>query len=212
VSELIFTQLFKAAKTVGFGKQEIEQSDQEYLISLMRAISTVSDDVWNKLTPIAQEWFNTAIALANEAAKDTKSDPFPLPLSQFCPGFVGKEEAQKIVETKTVPKGLSAEEVFSKPLPKIPSKMPASKPGRKATSGITDYTRRLILTHPDWPVRKVFEYLKLNGFPNAKPDNISVARGDIRRMIEISKELGYWKGPDGVNEFEEQKQEVSAVQ
>src|SRR5258708_23690402 len=38
--KITFEILFDAAKSVGFKKQEIDQTDQEYLTSLVRAIST----------------------------------------------------------------------------------------------------------------------------------------------------------------------------
>lgn len=199
--EPIFKQLCKAAQTATppFNpKQQIEQSDQEYLTSLVRSFATISDENWDKyLTAEAQEWVNQAIILLNKRT-DPKLDPFPIPLTAFCPGFIGREEAEKVVKTKPkdLPRGLSASEVFAtQPVPK--TLHGTGKRGKKPTTGVTDYTRRIIVQHPEWTVRQVWEYLRLNGFPAAKVDSVAVARGDIRRIMEIMKELG-WQEPQGV--------------
>lgn len=193
----IFDELFKVAQPVGMQKQRIDQTDDEYLTTLVRAITTVDDEGWNSLSVQAQTWHNSAIDYVNKL--------LPVPV---CPGFIGTEVVQHTRATVVPPKGLTADEIFkSKP----PTGTAASRfqstpssPKVKAT-GIMDALRRTVIIHPEWTSRQVYDYLKLNGFPNAKLDTISVDGGNIRRVIEIARELGLWH-----DKKEEVKEEAEA--
>ena len=167
----IFDVLKKAAE---LGEQTIDQTDQEYLGILLGNIMTLPDDEWEAVPLEAQNWFNGAVAARNA---DTKKNLIPYP-----PGYTGLEGPKK---------DLSLPPIELKKTPKPP----ASKAGKKPTTGVTDFTRRLIISNPDWNVRQIYQYLLTNGFPNAKLDSISVARGDIRRVMEIMVEIG-WKEPN----------------
>lgn len=188
VQMTIFESLSKAAQTTGFGKQTPGESDDEYLIKLLRAVQKVPSNVWHMLPVQAQNWYNSAV----EAHKESK----PIPA---CPGYVGQEEAKEISEAKP---GLTAMEILQAKPPdpnKAASRFQAAPiqvtktKGKKKITGVMDALRKVVILHPDWSSRQVYDYLRDNGYPDAKLDTISVDGGNIRRVIQLAKELGYWK-------------------
>lgn len=172
----IFDHLFKAAQTLGFEPQAPGQLDKDFMTALLKTITKLPLDTWNSLPIPAQQWFNEA-AGAFSALK-------PIPP---CPGFVSIAEA----------KGLTAAQVLNTPQSeRVQSVKPniANIPKQKrTTTGVMDALRKTVILNPDWNTRQVYQYLRDNGFPNAKLDTISVDGGNIRRVIEIARELGFWK-------------------
>jgi hypothetical protein len=181
----VFDSLFNLAQTKGIEKQKPGQTDNDYLISIVRVISKVSDEEWNTLALPAASWFNQAAPLASA-----------MQILPICPGFIGLDEVNKTATTSIPTKGLTAAEVFKSPASRFQSSQPniSNTPKeKKSSTGIMDAVRRTVIIHPEWTSRQVYDYLKLNGFPNANLDTISVDGGNIRRVIEIAKELGLWK-------------------
>ena len=203
MSGSIFDHLYRVAQTAGVGKQEPGQSDQDYLKRILRAVHGVNEQLWNSIPVPAQQWFNEAATLVSQAK--------PIPP---CPGFMGKDEIQKTIDTVVPPKGLTAEEALNQPVapqtdpqkrvhvassPQVRPKLAdVTKPKRQVT-GVMDALRRTVVVHPEWTSRQLYDYLKLNGFPNAKLDTISVDGGNIKRVIEIAKELGFWNEKGNVS-------------
>lgn len=195
MSDTIFDHLFRVAQTKGVGKQEVGESDQDYLKKVLRAVNTVDTTIWNTLPVKAQQWFNDA------ATAVTTAHTVPV-----CPGFTGRDEVQKSVETVTPPKGLSAQEALKTQKPQIKPPLQSTPKRKREVTGIMDALRKTVILHPDWTTRQLYDYLRLNGFPNAKIDTISVDGGNIKRVIELAKQLGYWNDvPQGeiVNETKE---------
>lgn len=186
----VFTQLFQAAETVGMKEQKPDQSDNEYLISLLVSISKISAETWDALSIPAQAWCHDATPLANKLQQVPN-----------CPGYVGLGQVEKITTTLIPPKGLTATEVFTSPASRFQASQPSSVPKvKKKSTGIMDAVRRTVVIHPEWTSRQVYDYLKLNGYPDAKLDTISVDGGNIRRVIELAKELGLWNDKKEVTE------------
>lgn len=183
----IFDQLYAiAAKCADMKKQGPEHSDEQYLRVLLEVIGDkgkVSNEEWNRLSIPAQTWFNDAV-VAIRAMK-------PIPP---CPGFIGRGESRKITQTSSPPKGLSAVEALASQPSKFQTVPPTFPREKKVVTGVMDAIRRVVILHPEWTSRQVYDYLKSNGYPNAKLDSISVDRGNIHRVIEIMKELG-WQEP-----------------
>lgn len=201
MSDTIFDHLFRVAQTKGVEKQQPGESDQDYLKKVLRAVHSVDVPVWNSLPLKAQEWFNEAATAVSSAHQ--------VPL---CPGFIGKDEVQKTVETVTPPKGLSASEALATQTSKTQASRPTiSNPTKRKreVTGIMDALRKTVILHPEWTSRQLYDYLKLNGFPNAKIETISVDGGNIKRVIELAKQLGYWN--EKGNQNVEVKTEVEEV-
>ena len=154
--------------------------------TILRAVHGADDQLWNSVPIPAQQWFNdaaTAVSTAN-----------PVPP---CPGFIGLDEVHRVAEMAEPPKGMTAKEVLNTPRPQ--ATVTSSPKAKRQGTGVMDALRRTVILHPEWTSRQLYDYLKLNGFPNAKLDTISVDGGNIRRVIEIAKELGYWNNKGSVN-------------
>lgn len=190
----VYESLLKAAQTVNFSKQKIDQTDDEYLTALVRAIQTISDAEWAKLPKDAQEWYNKAATNVNQAQDDKPRPRQENPLL----GFVGKDEIEEVKQVTEPNKGLTATELLSKSRASrfqasVPNPTaPKSERGKKG-KGYMDAVRKTVLVHPDWTSRQIYDYLKGNGFPEVKLDTISVDGGNVRRVIELAKEMGLWK-------------------
>lgn len=190
VGDTIFDNLLSVAATKGVGVQEAGESDDAYIRRILKAVHSVDDPLWNKLPIKAQQWFNEAATAASTA--------HPLPP---CPGFVGRDQVQKTVETVTPPKGLPAKEAIKTQKPAKPAvvkpPLATEPPKRKREiTGVMDALRRTVILHPDWSSRQIYDFLRLNGYPNAKIDTISVDGGNIKRVIELAKQMGFWIDKD----------------
>lgn len=204
----IYEQLFSVAQTQGLGKQKVGESDSDHLKALVRAINKVDETSWNKLSAQAQTWYNEAVIKVS-AMKEPPS----------CPGFVGLDATEKIKTTSEPAKGMTATEILKAVPPtrsdvasKVQASQPATPKAKKKTTGVMDALRRIVIIHPDWTSRQVYDYLRLNGFPDAKLDTISVDGGNIRRVIELAKELGYWREAPVIVQPAEVKEEVAKVE
>ena len=177
----IYDNLLKATN---IGPQKEGQSDINHLVSILQAVADLPAEGWTALPNDVKQWFNDA-ARAHSSAQ-------PLPP---CPGFVGKDTIKESLTMKEPTKGKSAKEVFATQV--APTPQAASiDPSKKKTTGVTEVLRRTVILHPDWTSRQLYDYLRNNGFPNAKLDTISVDGGNVRRVIELAKEMGYWKEPE----------------
>jgi hypothetical protein len=190
----IFEELYKEVeKHAGFKRQSAEQSDEVYIQSLLVVVQKIPELDWNKVTKPSRDWYNAA-------AMQWKKDKSILP----CPGFLGKDSIKKAELTVTPPQGMTATEALKIKIPES-GRMSSTEPNiantpksnipKKQITGVMDALRKTVIIHPEWSSRQVYDYLRLNGYPNAKLDTISVDGGNIRRVIDIMKELG-WKEPE----------------
>ena len=197
----IFDELFKAAeKFADFKKQGPEHSDAYYIQTLMRACQRVPGEDWLKLTKTTKDWYNDA---ANQYKATGNIPP--------CPGFIGKDDVKKTTATVVPPKGMTATEVFKAPPSRFQTSNINNVPKKRVVTGVMDALRKTVVIHPDWTSRQVFDYLKINGFPNVKLDTISVDGGNIRRTIEIMKEIG-WTEPSVIIQNDKKDESQVAAQ
>lgn len=177
----LFEELFAAASTKGLKPMsESGKTGDAYLIDMLVAVSQLSSDVWNGLSTTAQEWYNAAGTAAN------KRQPLP-PLEGFhetpaaTPELV--KEKQKPVKT---PKPQT------QPVTKAVEEPPVVRKQRVfAKTGVIDAVRRTFIDHPDWTARQAHEEL-VKQFPQLALETVMVNAGDIRRVIALAREMGYW--------------------
>lgn len=178
-----FEQLLRVA---GIKPPKPSDNKEEFIKALLRVVSTCSDQAWRTLSGDAQDWFNVAVKKINAL------QPIP-PLE----GYTDKE-----VEPTS-----EANDKLSEPVP-VPTKTvkpaptPAEKAGttpqmrkthnKRSSSGVLDLVRRTTMVHPDWTGRQIFQYAQENGFPQANPETVNVNVSDLKRIIKIAQDLGFW--------------------
>lgn len=172
----IFEELFKAAQTVGFKEQE-KESDQDYLRSLILAVSKVDDKTWEGLSRKAGEWFNAA---ANASNAMQAIPP--------CPGY--KQTATVPPPPATPPPQVKKEPTKTTRTAPTTTKTARVSKGHKK-SGVIDAIRRTIILHPEWTVKQVYDEL-VKEFTHLAPETVAVNAGDIRHVIILAREMGFW--------------------
>lgn len=170
----IFEEVFAVAKAEGVKEQGPAQSEQDFLFSILKAVNGCSNEAWNALSAESQSWAEVAIK-ENNARK-----PIPAPLGYH-------SNIPIPVPVAPVP---SKVQVKVQPAPVAATNIPKAKP---KPEGVVSAIRKTIILNPDWPTRKVHEYLVGNGWPNLKLDVVSVNAGDIRRTVAMVKEVGKWR-------------------
>lgn len=182
----LFEELFEAAKSVGMRPYKATDIRDEYLTDLAKAIYSLPETKWVALSLSAKQWYNDF-----SKARNTISDN-PLPSPQ---GFLG--EAKQIEaddQTKSITNPPSTTEIIKQvELARTQSSVPnvANKPKEK--SGVLDAMRKVVLLHPDWSARKVYLYLKDNGWPNVNLNTMAVEVGNTKRVIDCARSLGLMK-------------------
>lgn len=174
----IYEELYKAACTKGLLPRRQNQSDEGYLKLLLEKISGVDDNVWDSLTPEAAEWYNEAVAAVNQLK--------PIPA---CPGYktvIVADDKPKSVETISEKKSVAIKEKDAT----------IKKKNSKPSTGVIDAIRKVVVLNPEWNTRQVYLYLRDNGWPNVNINTIAVDGGNIRRTIDLAKELDLWKTDD----------------
>jgi hypothetical protein len=183
----IYEHLLKAVESAGIVKQGFDQTDDQYLTSIVRAINKLDEEAWRRLPLPAEQWFNSAVIAINSL----QSIPHPS-------GYIGIDSSQRSTtkSNKEPTKSGTAKEVLKSP-PMTRASIFQTTPGsppkvKRQITGVMDAMRKAVILHPEWTTRQVYDYLRLNGYPEAKLDTISVDGGNIRRVIQIAKELGLW--------------------
>lgn len=167
----IYEQLRHAAETVGWKEAEhLHEPDQKFLESLARAIATVNDNVWNGLHYEAQFWADRAAVAVNEL----KSIAIPDGYVERDP----KEPEPKKEEKKTT--------------------TATSTTSGKKSNGVVDAIRKTLIQHPDWTNLHVKEFLATHDWPGVKLETVQVNAGDIRRVIQLARGMGYWNNHEVV--------------
>lgn len=156
------SEIEKELLAVGKIKKKIPGEDhQKYLTRLMKAVSKVSNDVWEQLSTEAQDWNNDAA----EAFKAGGS------IENF-PDYEGPEiEARPIKE----------EDEEAPPPPRNPPKT------RKSSACHTIKT--LVAKKPSISVEELSEKLKAQGY-KVTGVTISSLRSDTRDTLRVLNELG----------------------
>ena len=179
--ETMFEAVLRVAKTSGGADQLPNQQDQVFLFSLVKALSICPQDQWESLPVSAHEWYNTAAKLNNE------SKPIPLPEGFRSINVIKHAPSPPIAPpqpAKTVPKANPV-------VVAIPEQKERAK--RNKNAGILDTIRKTIILNPAWNAKQVHEYVVKNGYPDASQAIVAVNTGDVKRVLALVKELGYWK-------------------
>lgn len=170
----IFEELFKAAATTGFKEQD-KESDQDYLRALILAVSKVDDKTWDSLSRKAGEWFNAAANASNAMQ--------PIP---DCPGF--KQTAAVPPPPPTPPPQVKKEP--AKTSRTAPTTTKPKQRGPKQ-SGVIDAIRRAFILHPDWSTKQAYDEL-VKTYTHLAPETVAVNAGDIKHVIILAREMGFW--------------------
>ena len=197
----LFYDAFEAAKTVGMKPPKDSDTEQEYLKTLIHALSQVSDSIYSNMMPQTQIWLNKGIDAINAAVDGNPTDIPPLQ------GFMSALTDEIVQEEmKVVTDPPSTKEVINR----FDKKGYIGKKPKR--TGVMDAMRNIVLTHPDWPARKVFFFLRDNGWPNANFNSISVEAGNTRRVLELAEQLGLLKDklPDVNREHDPQIEKINS--
>lgn len=178
----IFEEVFAVAKTEGIKDQLPAQTEQDFLFSIAMAIGKCDVKKWDALSPSAQQWYDKAVHEHNA----TRPIPEPTGYRQYwkvppliieVPTPITKQQPKIVVQDLAVQAKAIVAVSKAKPKPE----------------GVVSHIRKTIILNPDWTTRKVHEYLVANGWPNLKLDVVAVNAGDIRKTVEMVKELGLWR-------------------
>jgi hypothetical protein len=172
---LIFDQLLKTAQKAGLTPQTPGETDESFLLRLLKTIVALPDSDWNTLSAEAQEW-------TNEAAHARNCQP-PLPVP-VCPGF-----KDTVATPTTLPQ-------FQKP----PTVLKNNLKPLKKKKGALNAIRETILLHPDWSNNQVYQHVK-QIWPETRPETVAVNGSDIRHTLALAKQLG-WTPPKKSDENE----------
>lgn len=169
-----YEEILAAAKTVAGFKEKTVESDEDYLKDLAKLVAVVDDATWNGLSQQAQKWYNMAVKAVNGGQK--------LP---ECPGYtysaVQEEPPKPELKKPAAPKTENAP-------------VPVSNGRAARTPGAIDAVRRVVIKHLDWNIEQVYNHLVQNGFPTVSRATVEVNVGDIKKVINVAKELG-WTPP-----------------
>lgn len=175
----IFEELVKITH---FQIQQPGEPDNDYLKNLVTSVSKLPDNQFWKLSGPAQNWFN------NAASSYTTLKTIP-----DCPGF--KEQQKNKVDIKPVIAGRIqsvAPNIGNTPKAKVVVAKTPEAVKIKKNPGVMDAIRRCVILHPDWTTRKVYQYLKENGWPTVNLNTVAIDGGNIRRVIDLAREMGFW--------------------
>jgi hypothetical protein len=87
----IYESLYNASHSSGLTPQLPGEPDTEFLVRMIRSVSSLPDQTWNNLPHDAQDWFTKAATARNN------SEPLPR-----CPGFKGFREDMALPKQKVV--------------------------------------------------------------------------------------------------------------
>lgn len=190
--ETVFEAAFRVAKNNGVKEQLPGQEDQVFLFSILKALGTCPQEDWDALgnsCPKAHDWYQTA------ADANNKSRPIPFPdgFKQAKP-VIPPPPPKPVVEIKQpTSHRLQTAVPNVANTPKAQTEPRKEKEKRSKNAGILDEIRKVVIQNPNWNARQVYEYIIANGFPTASQALVSVNVGDIKRVILVAKNLGYWK-------------------
>jgi len=181
--ETVFEAALRVAKTNGAQNQLTGQDDQNYLFSVLKALSTCDQDKWDQLgfvCPEAHKWYEAG-AIANK-----NGTPIPFPQG-YKPVILQKPPQKPVVKEPVKP-----------PVPVAITKPEPRKEREKQSknSGILDAVRRTVALNQSWNAKQVHEHLLKNGFPEVSHALVAVNVGDIKRTINVLRELGLMKELD----------------
>lgn len=183
MEQTIYNTLFTAAQSAGLTERTPEESDQEHLQRLVEAVNNITEEAWRELPQSCQTWQIRAVKSINA-----------MNVAPECPGFVytSKPNAEPAPAKTTLRFDSSKPNKANTPKAAKPISVPKVVDKKKRSTGISAELRKLVILHPDWSARDLYNYLKDNGFPNAKLETIAVDGGNIRRTIELAREMGFW--------------------
>jgi hypothetical protein len=183
---LIYDQLLKAAQKSGKIVQAAGETDESFLLRLLKIIVTLPDSDWNNLSAEAQEW-------TNEAAEARNFQP-PLPLP-ICPGFKDS---------------IVSDQVITPSIQKPPTVLKNNLKPLKKKKGALHAIRETILLHPDWSNNQVYQHVKQT-WPETRPETVAVNGSDIRHTLALAKQLGWIPPKKSEEEANEKRKEQSTT-
>ncbi len=170
-----------------------KEDRQKYLYRLMYAAAKVKDDVWESISPIAQDWVNGG-AEAHKAGDEIEDfpdyeedEPDTNPRPEEVDEEVDEEAAPVVVKKKEPKKTEPKEEKEEKPVK-------AAKEPEKQVRRVSacHMIKKLIVQTPKITVDELSKQLK---DMNLKASDITVAtlRSDMRDTLRLFNELGMGK-------------------
>jgi hypothetical protein len=164
----IFQSFFECVRLQGFKVQDQSQTDEEYIRAFCWAIAKIPADMYNLLPSAAHTWYsNTARYINNKREYET----WPK-----CEGFVSIHPAP--------------------PPPRLfppPQKKKRVGPKYSKFKGVIQEIQKMVMLHPDWPARTIHKYLDAAGFSGLSFDVVSVTCSEVRAMMYLAQELGFWR-------------------
>lgn len=191
--ETIFDAVLRVAKTNGGADQLSNQEDQPYLYAICKALSDCAQEMWESLPVSAHEWYNNAAKMINAGKMVPPPEGFksalkPIPVIQK-PAPPPKPTVQQ--------KAKPEKAAVPTPPPVVEQKERAK---RNKNAGILDAIRKTIILNPLMNAKQVHEHIVKNGFPDASLAIVAVNTGDVKRVLALVRELGYWKESVNVEE------------
>lgn len=186
--ESTFDAALRVAKTNGATNQLQGQDDQTFLFLILKALSTCAQDQWDALGvshPKAHKWYEVAAEANNH-----QPTPLPIPFPDgFKPVKLSAPPPKPVVTVKQPEPVVAA-------LASPPKELRKEKEKRSKNSGILDAIRKTIILNQTWNAKQVHEYIVKNGFPDASHAIVAVNTGDVKRVLALVRELGFWKDAD----------------
>lgn len=186
--ETIYYTALRVAIGKGHSGERDGKSEQDFLLGIVSTIAHLPDPEWERLPVPVQEWCNNACQLHNIG------QPIPLP-----EGYKPIPPPPAVV-------------IPPPPPPPSPPPPPDMHEGREPVeaprktreknsknAGILDAIRKTVILNPNWTARQVHEYLTLNGYPDTKQPIVAVNTGDVKRVITLARELGFWRDEQYAN-------------
>lgn len=190
----IMAELLKAA-----GMKEPKTVDQKFLQTLRKNADTAFDEneeIWEKLSPKAQNWFNAA---ATAVKKQADIADFPDADTPDAGGTAEGDEdvAKKAAKKAPAKKAAADEKAPAKKAAAKDDKAPAKKaaaPAKKAAAdkpkkSMLKFVRELICNNIALSAEQLTQKLEKAGY-EASPLTVGTIRSDTRNTLKIAQEQG----------------------
>lgn len=198
-TDTVYAELSKALNGIAPNEGETET---EFLTRLTEAVSGLSDEDYNKLSPAAQKWFNTSGEAINANAPDKIPSLPGLPKIEAKADSGGGDDAGEAQTTSTTEKGKGKEMKGKKAVAKAPEKTatPAKKTtakaapakasrGRTATNGDAEAIKLIVKDNPKRPGSASFKRFAL--YAKSKTVGAFLKAGGSRADLRYDTEHKY---------------------
>jgi len=141
------------------------ESGRAFLLRLLTATSTISEEKWNALTEEAKGWFNDSAGLVS-----TNQEPLPLA------GFVSPEPTPATPVPVAAPKAI-----------KTPKAPPA--PAAPKADGIMLRMRKHALLNPTWTYQQVAAQMTAEGVQNVSINSAWACHTEVHNVLKAIASL-----------------------